>query len=362
MDVSNRSLARAVRAAAAAALAAAVITWAPANMHADKPSAALAKYDKPLEVAIGKALAYLAKNQQPDGSFKCPMPGNTAVTSVCVMAFLAKGHTPGAGPYGKVIERGIDHVLKCQHANGLLVSERGKSHGPMYSHGTSTLMLSEVSGMVDSERQARIDKALSKALRLILVAQKIKKHPPHAGGWRYQNTSGDSDISCTGWQLMALRSARNNGAPVPKEAIEEAVKYVLGLRCPDGGFGYSSPGSPGIARTGTALLCLELCGKHGDPVTKQAGDWIIKHLPLGNGGGFLYYALYYCSQGMFQLGGDYWQRWAGEMYETMIKRQRPDGSWPQGGGSEAPAGPCYSTAMGVLAMSVSYRQLPIYQR
>ncbi len=40
----------------------------------------------------------------------------------------------------------------------------------------------------------------------------------------------------------------------------------------------------------------------------------------------------------------------------------PDGSWPQGISSEATAGRCYSTAMGVLAMSVSYRQLPIYQR
>ena len=39
------------------------------------------------------------------------------------------------------------------------------------------------------------------------------------------------------------------------------------------------------------------------------------------------------------------------------KRSSADGSWPGGRG-----GSCYSTAMGVLAMAVSYRQLPIYQR
>ena len=46
----------------------------------------------------------------------------------------------------------------------------------------------------------------------------------------------------------------------------------------------------------------------------------------------------------------------------MLKFQKKDGSWPPGGASEATAGACYATAMGVLAMTVSYRQLPIYQR
>ncbi|MHC4983232.1 MAG: prenyltransferase/squalene oxidase repeat-containing protein [Planctomycetota bacterium] len=354
--------ARAIGRAISAVAAGLVIVWAPVYTQADKASPALAKYGKDVDQAIDKALAYLAGKQLPNGSFECPMRGNTAVTSLCVMAFLAKGYTPDTGPYGKVINRAIDHVLSCQHSNGLLVAERGMSHGPMYSHGISTLMLSEVSGMVTPERQEKIDKALSKALRLILVAQKVRKsNSRQQGGWRYHHGSVDSDISCTGWQLMALRSARNNCAPVPEEAIDKAVKYILGLRCPDGGFGYTGPGSPGGARTGTALLCLELCGKHGDPVTLKAAEWILKH-PWQPNQGFFYYGLYYCSQGMFQVGGDYWEKWASRMYEMMTKLQRPDGSYPAGPGAEAPAGLCYSTAMSVLAMSVSYRQLPIYQR
>jgi len=315
-----------------------------------------------MDAAIDKALIYLAKNQLQDGSFACPWPGNTAVTSLSVMAFLAKGYTPGTGPYGKVIDRAIDHVLACQHPSGLLVSRRGQSHGPMYCHGISTLMLSEVSGMVTPERQKKIDAALAKALKLILVAQKIPKRGHHRGGWRYQHTSADSDISCTGWQLMALRSARNSGTPVPKEAIDAAVAYVLGLRCPDGGFGYTDPSGPGLARTGTALLCLELCGKHADKAAIDGGEWILKNMPNAFGGSHFYYGLYYCAQGMFQLGGKYWEQWAAWMYETMLKFQHKDGFWPAEGGPAGPAGPCYSTAMSVLAMSVSYRQLPIYQR
>ena len=63
------------------------------------------------------------------------------------MSYMAAGHLPGEGPYGTQIERGIRWVLEHQEDNGMLVHKR--SHGPMYSHGISTLMLAEALGMVD---------------------------------------------------------------------------------------------------------------------------------------------------------------------------------------------------------------------
>ncbi len=272
------------------------------------------------------------------------------------MAFLAKGHTPGNGPYGDNVNRAIEYVLSLQTPSGLI-----NGHGPMYTHGISTLMLSEVSGMVNPQLQARIDEALPRALRLILDAQAVSKSAASQGGWRYQPTSRDSDLSCTGWQLMALRSARNAGAAVPRESIDYAVAYVVRSFFRNGSFGYTPGRGGAFTSTGTGLLCLELCGLHGDPMTTQAGDWIVAHLPNFRSGIF-YYGLYYCSQGMFQLGGDHWHRWAVHMYEMMLPRQAADGSFPAGSGHESTAGICYSTSMSVLALSVSYRQLPIYQR
>jgi len=327
----------------------------------DEAAAELTRYEKPIDAAIDRALAFLAKNQKPDGSFSGPGGNGTAVPSLCVMAFLAKGYTPGNGAYGQVINRGIDWVLAHQMPNGMLLN-RANSYGRMYAHGISTLMLCEVSGMVDPGRQKKIDRVLPKALKLTLAAQQVKKSAMNQGGWRYQPTSADSDISCTGWQLMSLRSARNGGAAVPTEAIDKAVAYILRLRTPDGGFGYNSPKGPGLARTGTALLCLMLCGQQGHKATAGAGDWILKHLPKSFGGSHFYYGMYYASQGMFQLGGEYWKHWAKRMYDLMLKYQAADGSWPASAGNAGRAGICYSTAMSVLAMSVSYRQLPIYQR
>lgn len=340
----------------------AALVAAPVAGRADRPAVPLKKYDKDVDRAIGDALAYLAKNQRDNGAFRSPgMKNNTGITSLCVMAFLAKGYTPGLGEYGDVIDRGIDFVLDSQQNNGLLVKDT--SHGPMYSHCISTLLLSEISGMVAPPRQQRVDEALGKALKVILSAQKVRKQRMHRGGWRYKHTSSDSDISCTGWAVMALRSARGNGARVPGESIEEAVQYVRRCRDRSGGFCYMPGKGPGLARTGTALLALELCGGHGDKMAVGAGDWILDHLPDRFGeGGFFYYGLYYCSQGMFQLGDKYWERWGQRMYKMMLAHQKQDGSWPRGQGNESKAGSCYSTAMGVLAMAVSYRQLPIYQR
>ncbi len=376
----------AYRASAWAALlvTAAALASGASVARGDKASAALAKYKRPVEQSVDRALAFLAKRQLTGkqaeaynsrfkgrrdavdltGTFLSDArTGNTGVSGLCIMAFLAAGHTPGHGPYGKVIDRGIDYLIRTQQGNGVLVNNASgrASQGPMYAHCIATLTLAEVSGMVSEARQKRLDATLPKALEVILKAQKVRKDPRNAGGWRYQPTSGDSDMSLTGWAIMALRAGRLNGAGVPKEAIGYAVEYILKCRPHgggDGSFGYQAGSGSKEAMTGAAILCLSLCGEHKNKALLRAGDWLYSRAGHSRGGSHYYYGMYYCSQAMFQLGGKYWERWAAMMYKTMLKEQLIDGSWTKYSGH----GPCYGTAMGVLAMTVSYRQLPIYQR
>ena len=338
----------------------AALLLAPGYCRADVAVLEDEKYQKSFDTAIDRALAYLAQAQMPDGSFPGGMPQNTAVASLSVMAFLARGYSPGLPPYGDTINRGVDFVLSAQAADGTIIGPGG---GQMYSHNISTLMLAEVSGMVDPERQKRVDECLAKALRVILAAQDVAKGEANQGGWRYAPNATDSDISQSGWALMALRAARNNGAAVPKEAIDRAVRFVMRCHSPqDGGFCYTPGSGSGLARTGVGLLCLELSGKHRDEVTLKAGEYIATRFKAGWQGEIVYYCLYYCSQGMFQLGGEEWQKFAPELYDAILQMQGPDGSWPSRNGNENSAGSCYCTSMAVLALSVSYRQLPIYQR
>ena len=61
---------------------------------------------------------------------------------------------------------------------------------------------------------------------------------------------------------------------------------------------------------------------------------------------------------MFQLGGNYWRSFRPHLHKVLLDNQQANGSWHGNDGY----GPHYSTAMAVLALTVEYRYLPIYQR
>ena len=328
------------------------------TVHAQEaPDAGFAQWRSRVDPSVEKALTYLARIQRPNGSFPDRHGESTGIPSLVGMAFLSKGHTPTEGLYAEALNRCIDLVLANQNPEGLL--DKGDSGtGPMYAHHISTLFLSEVSGMVDDGRQKKIDVVLPKALSLILRAQAVQKDESNRGGWRYHPNSTDSDTSCSGWALMALRSAKLNGAAVPDAAIQDAVSYVKRRQDPEtGSFGYTGTKDHEKSLTGMGLLCLELSGGHGSPETIRAADHIMKGYQELPGDQFEFYGNYYNAQGLFQIGDRYWQQYAPWMYETYLKKQEADGSW-----DSKEAGRTYGTAMMALAFTVPYRQLPIYQR
>ncbi|MCX6874338.1 MAG: terpene cyclase/mutase family protein [Verrucomicrobia bacterium] len=329
----------------------------PAKAQAPAADPVFAEWQAKVDPAVENALALLQRIQKPDGSFEGQYGDTTGVPALVGMAFLSKGHTPTEGPYTGALNRCIDFILANQRPDG--VFEKGNAgNGPMYAHNIASLFLSEVSGMTDPERQKRIAAALPKALALILRAQAVKKDDNNRGGWRYHPGSNDSDTSCSGWALMALRSAKLNGAAVPDEAIRNAVTYLhRHQQEKQGCFGYNSRDDHALTLTGMGLLCLELCGEHGSERTKLAADWLLRHFRELPGNQFEFYGNYYNAQGMFQIGGRHWQEYANWMYATYLPQQAADGTW-----DSREAGRTYGTAMMVLAFTVPWRQLPIYQR
>ena len=321
------------------------------------PPTAFARFRERVEPAVERGLDYLARVQREDGSFPGSYGESTGITGIVGMAFLSKGNLPTHGAYAESINRSIDFILAHQKESGLFEAGHAGS-GPMYAHNIATLFLSEVSGMVDPQRQEKIGKALPKAIKLILQAQQVKKDERSQGGWRYYPGSNDSDTSCSGWALMALRSCKLNGGAIPDKAIEDAVGYLKRHQHEKTGtFGYTDDQSHAPTLTGMGLLCLELCGRHGSPETLKAADFIMKNYRSLPGQQFEYYGNYYNAQAMFQLGGNYWESYAAWMYDHYLGEQKDDGSWQAN-----EAGPAYGTAIMVLAFTVPYRQLPIYQR
>jgi len=317
--------------------------------------------EKRIDAAIVNALQFLSREQMPSGAWRIDAYGDsTAATSLAVMSFLAAGHVPGEGPYGQQIERGISWVIDHQAENGMIVHQ--KSHGPLYSHGISTLMLAEVIGMVDTSLVGPVRRALENAVRLILDAQNVPKKSSHEGGWRYQPTSRDSDLSVTGWQLLALRAAKNVGCDVPADSIERAVEYVKMCSLANNrGFAYQPGDRTSATRTGTGILALEICGAHHTPEALGGADFLLER-PLEFSDQYFYYGAYYSNIGMFKIGGRHWESSKSHLTDVLLDKQADDGSWTADDGSERAAGRNYCTSMAVLALAVEYRYLPIYQR
>jgi len=147
-------------------MAGAPFTFAQTSATANPANESLASALTPqawehVERAIERALAWLARQQNADGSFNAPASAQPAATSFAVMAYLSKGYLPGDGPYGKQLERAIDYVLNVQQRDGLLAVGGGNSRinvesqfqvGTVptssktanYNHAISGLMLTEV--------------------------------------------------------------------------------------------------------------------------------------------------------------------------------------------------------------------------
>jgi prenyltransferase beta subunit len=337
-----------------------------------------------LEKSVDKALAYLSKQQAPDGSFRGNDVGQPAITSLGIMAYLSRGHQPGSGPYGKQLERAIDYVLSTQRRDGLFTRldapgpryiPNQPDHTATYNHAIAGLMLGEMYGMCTGQRSEQVRRAIEQALIFTwrLQAQK-KDKATDKGGWRYihDRDDRDSDISVTGWHLMFLRSAKNAEFDVPKVYVDAAVGFVK--RCyvgskSKGTFSYY-PGEKdkaSLTMTCIGTLSLALGGLHRDPLVLEAADWMLDDGVEDYGDHKRWhYRYYYYVQAMAQVGGEHWKKTFPKVLKELVNGQKRDGSWDGEGGKKNPSerflGDAYFTSLGVLTLTPPYQLLPLYQR
>jgi hypothetical protein len=319
--------------------------------------------------AIDNGLAFLAKQQNEDGSFGGGNNrGNIAYTSLSGLAFMAGGHQPGRGKYGHVVRKALENVLSLEDKNtpGYLHNPFSNIHGPMYGHGFAMLFLGEVHGMVNDQiLRDRLKGTLGRSVELTIKCQNQQ------GGWRYRPFDGDADVSATICQIKALRSARNAGFTVPKKVADKCIEYVK--RCQDpktGGFRYQPQGGPpGFARTAAGIDALYSSGLYESKELEQALKYLLTFKPGGgNPGGagifgnlesqvHYHYGHYYAAQTMWIAGGDYWKEWYPAIRNELVNTQRPDGAWFTNQFS-----PEYATAMSLIILQIPNRYLPILQR
>ena len=322
--------------------------------------------------AVERGLAWLVRHQQRDGSWSLCGPyrdgaskmseNHCAATAMALLAFQGDGHTTIAGDHRMTVDRGWRWLLRQQDSYGNFFREGLMNH-PFYTQGQCAIALCELYAMTEDEQYRE---PAQRAVEYLLRSQSPK------GGWRY-TPRGDSDVSVTGWVVMALQSARMAGLKVPQENLDRVSAYLDSVAMYEGSrYPYQRGNQPTPAMTAEAILCRQYLGwPRDDPRMIKALDWItrpeylIKRSRDRHQYGSTYF-WYYATQACHHMEGDHWKRWNDAMCVNLpaaqVRRGRESGSWnpDMNDPHEAHAGRLYTTCLSLYMLEVYYRHLPIY--
>lgn len=338
------------------------VAAAAAPLAADDPPSP-APLTPAIRKSVDKGLAWLAANQNDNGSWTCRIGyklmnnflgkegDHVGVTALAGLAFLGNGSLPHRGRHGKESAKALDFVLGCvRREDGYITHQSSR----MYEHAFATLFLAEVHGTSPRED---VKKALKGAVSLIVRAQNAN------GGWRYQPTPFDADLSVTVSTLQALRAARNVGVAVPRTTIDRAVTYIKQCANRDGSFSYQlglHDTRTSFALTACGVVSLYSLGDYQSREVQQGVEWMTgtvgRRRDPRYGEFHYFYGHYYASQVFYLARGAAWRSYWPRISNEIVNAQLPDGHW------EDDVGPPYATAMACIVLQIPCEYLPIFQK
>jgi len=313
-----------------------------------------------LPPTVARGLAYLARQQQPDGSFtnfEDPTP-RQRTAALTLLAMLAAGQTPTDGR----------HALVVRNAVGFLLRETGNTDGyfgQADGSGTTgqaliTLALSEAYGLErDPARRAAFAPVVRQGLAAILSTQD-RRDVPDAGGWNEQG-DGEGTLAVTALTVLSLRSLRAAGCDVPEEAFGRAAAFARS-RAVKGKAAFAEKGeSPGGLATSGGVCILLLTGAGRPDEVDGALKFLLDHPPAPDSTDYAASAYYATLADLLADDADWAKHW-GPTWEALRRTQADDGSWLPIQAENPGAGAVTPTAASVLTLTVPYRLLPVYGR
>lgn len=320
--------------------------------------------------AVDAGLAWLAKQQRPDGTWSLIGPYSSGAKQECVasatamamLAFQGDGHTHQSGDYVEVMQKALKAFIALQDDEGN-VWQGEREHDWLYSHAQGTIAICELYGMT---KDPEIKHVAQKSVDYLVGAQH------EMGGWRYRPRS-DSDTSVTGWAVMALQSALMAGLDVPSPTLSKISSY-LDKASREGGvkYGYQPGHDADVVMTAEGLLCRQYLGWARDDERLVAGAEYLVRNKLNYHDRDVYY-WYYATQTLHHMEGKYWDAWNEVMRQVLpskqVKSGREAGSWDPdgedpdkwGNTQRGEGGRIYVTCLSIYMLEVYYRHLPIYR-
>ena len=323
------------------------------------------------EKAVLLGLEWLRRKQRDDGSWSLrgPFPGQgrienrNAATAMALLAFQGAGYLPeGKDRLSRPVRLGWDYLEQQQASSGFFPPGESKDHH-FYTHSLCTIALCERLAMSNNPK---LRPAAQAAIDYLVDTQ------APAGGWRYRPNE-NSDLSVTGWAMMALKSGSMAGLNVPSPVFKrigdflDTVQVQQGVRYKYVEYEVYNPESM-PTMTAVGLLCRQYLGwPRTDDRLHQGVEHILRNPPVWGRRKTNVYYWYYATQVCKHMGEPMWSEWNLVMRELLPKHQedkgREKGSWPPDGdrwGFEG--GRLYQTCMSLYILEVYYRHLPLYQR
>ena len=328
------------------------------------------------ERAIMQALDWFTRNQEKDGHWDGPGGHDHAATGMAMLAYMGWGakHTE-PGPYQKSLAKAVDWMVKHTGPDGDLRGARGRNF--MYDHGIAAIAIAEAYSLTkDPKLRSVVER---------VVGFTVRAQNPKTGGWRYrpygeERYTDRGDMSVTGWQIMALKSAQIGGVEVPLKSLDRALMFMdrVGGGRNNSIYGYVTKSNPNPAMVSEGMFCQQLLRQHAidrslatprtiDLRVVESAKYIGRHFPNQKRLEYNYYYWYYACLALHQQQGPIWERWNNRIRPILLKAQlhRPDradlhGSWDPMGKWGSEAGRCIVTGMATLSLEVYYRYLPMY--
>jgi hypothetical protein len=342
------------------------------------------------EAAVMRALRWLKKYQESDGSWRLTSAGgpgqvkNTAIrdgapvgiTGLGVLTFLAHGETPSSPEFGATVQRAIEYLIGSLRGGGVFAAKDGRKD---YSHLIATYALCEATAMT---MNPNVKDAAERAMYELLRRQKPE------GGWDYigENAPGRIDVSMTSWAAQAMKAGTIAGLSC--EGLEAALPRTIAAlklfhrKQGDGGhFVYRNTESRWPGLTGAATLCLQLLGDGRGGEARNGVAWLRNNVafswdnPTANLNENPIYNWYYITQVMFFEGGKVWTDWNNQFSMPLVQKQKiipkaiadlegrlvDIGYWDPSSDKEWSQSPAYNTTFCALQLMVYYRYLPTFK-
>jgi len=298
------------------------------------------------------------------------------MTGLALLCYLGHCEFTNSKEYGDTVSRAISYLMNTGLKNGGKMATGGPNGNQwVYEHGIATYALSEALTFSRTQKFpiTDLDKLVEQAAGVITAGQN------HAGAWNYNYGYDRNDMSVTGWQMQALRAARESKVHVSDldKTIHNAIKYLtdVGYRG-NGLFEYSGGGGkPSMTAVGT--LCLQQWDRGNTPQAKDGVKYIYDGLKArdgkGGNGSNIYnirynadysdlYAYYYACQAIRNAGGREWDSMNRAILEEILPAQGGDGQFKSEGGSGTRGAGAsvdvFRQTLCTLMLEVYYRFLP----